>query len=63
MAKWKRIYGTKRFECSACGSVVNEMPCDWYNGIPLYNFCPHCGANITMKQADGVAEQTERSEG
>lgn len=52
MAEWKFI-GARRYECSACGEGVAEMPCDWANGEPLYNFCPYCGANMNMKKADG----------
>lgn len=63
MAEWKFI-GARRYECSACGEGISEMPCDWANGEPLYNFCPYCGANMNMKKADGVeAEQTEPSDG
>ena len=59
MAEWKFI-GARRYECSACGEGIAEMPCDWSNGEPLYNFCPYCGANMTMKKADGVEdEQTD----
>ena len=53
MAEWKFI-GARRYECSACGEGIADMPCDWSNGEPLYNFCPYCGANMTMKKADGV---------
>ena len=50
MAEWKFI-GARRYECSACGEGVPDMPCDWYSGEPLYNFCPYCGANMNMKKA------------
>ena len=55
MAEWKFI-GARRYECSACGEGIAEMPCDWSNGEPLYNFCPYCGANMNMKEADGRYE-------
>ena len=28
MAEWKFI-GARRYECSACGEGIAEMPCDW----------------------------------
>ena len=37
MAEWKFI-GARRYECSSCGEGIAEMPCDWCNGEPLYNF-------------------------
>ena len=55
MAEWKFI-GARRYECSACGGGIVEMPCDLTNGEPLYNFCPYCGANMNMKKADGERE-------
>ena len=58
MAEW-RIIGeivANRYECSACGESISEMPCDWYSGEPLYDFCPYCGANMNIKIADGVRE-------
>ena len=55
MAEWKFI-GARRYECSACGEGIVEMPCDWASGEPLYNFCPYCGANMNMKKADGERE-------
>ena len=58
MAEWKFI-GARRYECSACGEGVVEMPCDWSNGEPLYNFCPYCGANMNMKKADGERKESE----
>lgn len=51
MAEWKFI-GARRYECSACGEGIPDMPCDGASGEPLYNFCPYCGENM-KKKADG----------
>lgn len=34
--EWEFI-GARRYECSACGEGLVDMPCDWKNGEPLYN--------------------------
>lgn len=61
MAEWKFIEA-RRYECSACGDGIPDMPCDWNNGEPLYNFCPYCGANMTMKKADGLQDEPQKWE-
>ena len=60
MAEWKFIEARRRgYDCSACGKGITDMPCDLNNGEPLYNFCPYCGANMTMKKADGERKESE----
>ena len=51
MAEWKFI-GARRYECSNCGEAVIEMPCDWANREPLYDYCPYCGANMRAEQTE-----------
>lgn len=36
------------FECDNCGFVLE----DWNQGA-LYNFCPHCGADMRKGEDDG----------
>ena len=59
MAEWKFI-GARRYECSACGEGIAEMPCDWASGEPLYNFCPYCGVNIRKMWVETDEPQTDK---
>ena len=61
MAKWKPFdltWGRSIYACSACEEAIEVPTC---NGEPLYNFCPLCGANMTMKSENEIADtpQTE----
>lgn len=61
MAEWKPFdltWGRSIYACSACEEAIEVPTC---NGEPLYNFCPMCGANMTMKSENEVADtpQTE----
>lgn len=49
MAEWKPFdlkWGRSIWYCSACEESTEVPTC---NGVPLYNFCPMCGANMNMK--------------
>lgn len=46
--KWKpfdRSWGRSVWTCTACGESL-EVPCDWASNIPIYNYCPNCGADM-----------------
>ena len=50
--EWKPFdltWGRSLYACSVCGEVA-YLPCDAFNGKPLFKFCPNCGAK--MKGAD-----------
>ena len=50
--EWKPFdltWGRSLYACSVCGEV-EYLPCDAFNGKPLFKFCPNCGAK--MKGAD-----------
>jgi len=56
MAKWKPFdltWGRSIYACSACEEAIEVPTC---NGEPLYNFCPMCGANMTMKSENKTAD-------
>ena len=66
MTEWKFI-GARRYECSACGEGIPDMPCDWAN-------CDTCRFELYFPEmCEGCCEwdshyepkdepQTERSE-
>ena len=46
--EWKPFdltWGRSLYACSVCG-VVEYLPCDVFNGKPLFKFCPNCGAKM-----------------
>ena len=50
--EWKPFdltWSRSLYTCAVCGEV-EYMPCDAFNGKPLFKFCPYCGA--MMKGAD-----------
>ena len=62
MAKWKPFdltWGRSIYACSACEEAIEVPTC---NGEPLYNFCPLCGANMTMKSENEVADTPQKKD-
>lgn len=46
--EWKPFdltWGRSLYACSVCGEV-EYLPCDAFNGKPLFKFCPNCGAKM-----------------
>ena len=54
--EWKPFdltWGRSLYACSVCGEV-EYLPCDAFNGKPLFKYCPNCGAKM-----DGERKESE----
>lgn len=47
VGEWMQVtYNDKpRFECSSCG-CLEEVPTFRFGGVPMWGYCPNCGAKM-----------------